>query len=242
MNVILLAAGKDENFLSKYPIYLTEISSKTLLEHQINFLKQTKENDVILVINSKVSKEFYVKDIVTEISKDIQIVETNGETKGAMFSSLLASDLLNFKEELLVMNLNEYIDINLTNFIQTARKNKSDAEIVSFNSFHPRYSYIHKDEEDKIKQISFNESPSKTACSGLVWMKSTEEYFSNSVQLIKKQANFNKPLYFNEILNQFILNAKVVRNFHIGSTDYYPIKTEEHLSNLRFILTKDEKI
>ena len=79
-------------------------------------------------------------------------------------------------------------------------------------------------------------------CSGLVWMKSTEEYFSNSVQLIKKQANFNKPLYFNEILNQFILNAKVVRNFHIGSTDYYPIKTEDHLSNLRFILTKDEKI
>ena len=118
MNVILLAAGKDENFLSKYPIYLTEISSKTLLEHQINFLKQTKENDVILVINSKVSKEFYVKDIVTEISKDIQIVETNGETKGAMFSSLHV--------EMLWLSISFFIFLNpyFTRLCQVQRRRK----------------------------------------------------------------------------------------------------------------------
>lgn len=233
MNIILLAAGKDEKSHDDYPKFLTEIFSKTLLEHQLDFLLKLKNPNINLIVNQYDCHKFHLKEIVKKINESINVFEIRDQTKGALFSSLMCVDNLNFKDELLVMNCNEYVDLNLNDFIESCRDNKSDAQIVSFKSIHPRYSYLKEDKNGMIEEIYFNKPPSKDACTGLVWMKDTKNFFLNSEKLVLKKSNYPGAIYFNDILNEFILSGSIVKPYKIKSDHYFPLKSDEHLSNLQ---------
>ena len=230
----MLAAGTSAGFYNKYPVFLTEINSKPIIQHQINFLDGVDNPNIILVVNKEINTEFYVDKIVKKIDENIKIVNINSVTKGALFSSLMCADLLDLDKELIVMNCNEFIDINCKNFVDESKSFNRDVVIASHKSIHPRYTYLELDNENKIVEVSFNKPPTGIACTGLVWQKSARVFLEESEKAILKRVNFKDEFYFNLVLNQMILDNLKIYNYKLGENDYFPLKSEEHISALQY--------
>ena len=133
MNIILLAVERMKNHILIIKIPARNFFSKTLLEYQLDFLLKLKNPNINLIVNQYDCHKFHLKEIVKKINKSIKVIEIRDQTKGALFSSLMCVDNLIFKDELLIMNCNEYVDLNLNDFIENCRDNKSDAQMCHLN-------------------------------------------------------------------------------------------------------------
>lgn len=242
MNVIMLAAGKSNILINKYPSILTEIGSKPFIYYQLDFLKKFDKLNIFIVINKKIEEQFYLSQIVKQIEPKATILTVNNFTKGALFSSLLCVDKINYEEDLLVLNCNEYLDIDSVSYIKDWNNRSADMGLITFQSVHPRYSYVKRDDFKEIMEIEFNRAPTKEACTGLIWIKNTMTFVDTCSKLILKSTNFEKEFYFNELVNQFILNGLKVIGDEIDPNKYFPLKSDEHLIKLNKELTWNEKI
>tara|TARA_B100001093_G_scaffold444032_1_gene446746 strand:+ start:7716 stop:8447 length:732 start_codon:yes stop_codon:yes gene_type:complete len=243
MNIIILAAGNRINNNLNYPIYMTEINSTPLIHKQIEQMKALKKAKIIVAVDYEQDKKFHIEKIIKAIDPNIFVVSIYGSTKGALFSCLLCSDLLDLEEEMIVMSCNEYIQIDFNDFIKKSKDNNANAAIATFQSIHPRYSYINKDSEENIVQVTFNGPPTGIACSSLVWQKSAKKFIEECENAILKKIDFNEEFYFNEIINQFILSDQKIYDYGIKKGNYLPLKSKEQIAELQYYFREEnEKI
>jgi NDP-sugar pyrophosphorylase family protein len=243
MNVIMLAAGISDEINNKYPIFLTEVKSKLIIQHQIDCLDLMDNLNIILVINKEINSKFHIDSIIQKINKNITIVNTKSITGGALFSSLLCADLLDIDKELLVMNCNEFININFKNFIYEIKNFNNDVVIATHKSIHPRYSYVELEHENRVVGLSINKPPTGVACTGLVWQKSARVFLEESEKAILKLTNFEEDFYFNLLLNQMILDNLKIHSYNLDANKYFPLKNKEHIAELQLnFMFKNENI
>ena len=70
------------------------------------------------------------------------IVERDGVTSGALCSCLLAIDDLDLENELIIANSDQVIDYDISKCVSHFREQNADAGVITFNSVHPRWSYV----------------------------------------------------------------------------------------------------
>lgn len=229
MNVIILAAGIQDTLDTKYPTYLTEVNSKPFIEYQINFLKPLEPKKILMPVVKMPDISIDPSNILKKISNIIEVIEIPKPTSGGLMSALMCSDHINLNEELIVMNCNEYVNTDISEFVKFGRSKKVDATIALFDSLHPRYANAKIISSKKIIEITFNHSNKNMACSGLIWFKYSKNFIKNSCEFLEKMNFFEKPVYFQNVLNQMILNNFVVNGFEIKNEQYLPLKNVQDL-------------
>ena len=229
MNVIILAAGIQDTLETKYPTYLTEVNSKPFIEYQLKFLKPLKPKKILMPVVKMPNISIEPSNILKNISNIIEVIEIPKPTSGGLMSALMCSDHLNLNEELIVMNCNEYVNTDITELVEFGRSKKADATIAFFNSLHPRYANAKILSSNRIIEITFNNSNTNMACSGLIWFKSSREFIKNSCKFLEKMNFYKKPVYFQNVLNQMILDNFVVNGFEIKNEQYLPLKNVQDL-------------
>lgn len=142
MNILFLMGGdKLQTNNDNFPIYMAEINQKMILEILIDFTKSVNPIRAIFCIKNEDIKNFYLDEIIKRRIEDAIIININGETKGAVCTSMLASEFIDSDDELLIVAINDFTDKNWQTIIDYFRDGNFDCGIVSFNSIHPRYSF-----------------------------------------------------------------------------------------------------
>ena len=236
MNVIILAGAKTSD-VGSYPPYLTEINHSPLIQTLSESLSVIEGARVIIPINAGDDLKYNLRRSLEQISNKPTIIVCN-ETKGALISALLCIDEMNLDESLLVINGNEYIDCDFSAVVKKFASTKSDLGIVCFDSIHPRYSHAVVTDND-VERIVFHAVEGGKACTGLVWFKDASVFFDSACKAVLKKSGSEARFYFNEVVNQMILDGRTAYATEIDNRDYYPLKSSADLLSLRELLRKD---
>lgn len=212
-----------------FPKPLIDINGKGMIYNFIdNITNDFKNYDITFVINSSTSREFSIAEsIKLYMDKEVKVIEKLNETKGALCSSLLAIDQLNKDEPLIIANYDQVIDTNFLDALNYFHEKEADVGVITFESVHPRWSYIVKDSESNVLQAVEKKVISKEAIAGFYYYKKASDFFDAAMSAILKDASSNGVFFLSSSINELILSQKKIVSLKIDTSKYHSFYSPE---------------
>ena len=235
ITILILAAGKNSHPSEMdYPLCLTEIKGKNLLELILNSCRNFQKN-IVVALDEQERKLFFLDNIVKILNSEAQIFSVPENTAGAACTALLSTNYIQENDELLIINTNQFVDLDLELPIEYFRSNNLDAGTVIFQSINSRYSFVQISEQNLVIEAAEKRVISNWATAGIYWYKHGIDFVESCKETIIKDARVNNKFYICPTLNEMILNQKTVGVYKIDSEKYLPLKNERqiHLVELK---------
>jgi len=231
MNIMFLMGGvRSDTNKEDYPLYLTEINEKTILERQIEFVREIQPQRLLFCVKEPEIKQFHTASVIKQINPSAVIIPIIGRTKGAACSALLGAEYIDNDEELILMAIDDSMDENSVGIVSEFRMANADAGVVSFNSVHPRYSFAKTDESGVPVEFAEKIPISKNALVSFYYFKHGCDFVECAKEIIRKDNPVNGSFYISQTLNEMILKQKRIILRKITNDRFHPLKTEAQMA------------
>ncbi|MDN5104883.1 glycosyltransferase family 2 protein [Aliarcobacter butzleri] len=240
INILIPLAGKNQFFSEAeypFPKPLIEFNGKTMIEHIIdNFSTIHKEKQFIFIVNTEDCKKYHLDNVLNILTNNsCKIIKINGETKGATCSAMMAVEYVDNDTSLIISNADQLFDINLQDVVDSFEK--SDAGIISFESIHPRWSYARLNNENKVIETAEKRPISKSAIAGFYFFKNGKDFITSASNIIKKDASVNGLYYISSVLNEMVLENKIINIFQIENDKYHTFYTPQKIKEYERLIS-----
>lgn len=227
INILILAANDfHDDRDSGYPLALSELHGKTLLQHLTEQCNSIPDSHLTLAVSEQDCKRWHLDNVMRLLSPQANVVQIRRKTSGAACTALLAISNLRSEDPLLIVNGNELIDIDFKKVIADFLNDNVDAGVVIFPSVHPRYSYVRLNEEDLVVECAEKNPISNHATVGFYWFRHAKDFVESAQQTIFKRAHVDGQYYICPTLNEMVLRQARIGAYRISSKQFHPLKSE----------------
>lgn len=209
MNILFLMGGNSDKNKEDYPLYLTEVKGKTILEKQIESAEALHPESIIFCMKETEIKQYSTDSVISQLVPNAKIIPITGMTKGAICTALLASEYVDTDEELLIMAIDDFMDASGLAIIDEFRNNHADGEPTQFSEKTPI---------------------SRHALISFYYFKCGSDFIACAKDVIRKDRLINGNFYISQSLNEMILRQKHIMVKEIESAQFHPLKTEHQLA------------
>ena len=238
INIVFPMAGL--NHLSEelgypYPAPLVEIHGKTLIELVITQFKNLPYDiSYTFILSKKDCLDFSLdKSILSACgNKSVKIVSLENPTDGALCSTMMAIDLIDQNNALVISNFDQLFSRNLlSNFLRDVLKDGANAAIPVFESHHPRWSYILNDQniDNRVIEVAEKVPLSSYAIAGLYYFKSSSEFFKIASKTLFNERSYNNKYFISAVINEYILSRYKVISKTINNEGYFSLYTGQRI-------------
>jgi len=228
MNIMFLMGGIHSN-RENYPIYLTDINKKTILETQIEYIRKIQPQQLIFCINETEIKQFHVDSMIWQIEPTAKIIPIYAQTSGAICTALLGVEYIDNDNELILMAINDFMEDDGENIIGEFRKAGAEAGIVLFDSVSPLYSFVKMEKNGAPIEFAEKNPISKNALVSFYYFKRGKDFVECAKEVIRKEISINEKFYISQALNEMLLKQKKIAAYKISNDKFHPLKTELQL-------------
>jgi dTDP-glucose pyrophosphorylase len=234
INILIPLAGSNQFFNESeypYPKPLIEINNKTMIEHVINnFDSIKKQKQFIFIVNSEDCRKFHLDNVLNLLTNNTcKIIKIDNETKGAACSAMMAIEYINNDVPLIIANADQLFDDNLDDVLSDFKD--YDGGVVSFESIHPRWSYVRVDDSKNIVETAEKRPLSKHAIAGLFYFTKGKDFIDSAMSMIKKDANINGLYFISPTLNEMVLQNKKLTIKIIDNNKYHTFYTPQKIQD-----------
>ena len=230
MKILIPMAGAGTRFEKAgytFPKPLIEVKDKPMIQVVVDSIGIEAKH--IFIAQKSHYDKYHLKDTLNLISPNCEIVLVNGLTEGAACTTLLAKDLINDDEPLLIANSDQYIDWDSSEFIYSMMADNIDAGILVFESTHPKWSFVKLDKNGFVCEVAEKKPISNLATVGIYFWKKGSDYVKYAEQMIDKNIRTNNEFYVCPVFNEAIKDGKKIKIFKIKDNKMWGIGTPEDL-------------
>ena len=227
MNVLLPIAGSNKAADTEYIRSLMEIERKTVLQYVMESLSDLEIDRFVVVVNRKDMESCRIDDIVRLLRPDARIVVSEGGTKGAACSCLLAIDELDLNDSLLIVNGEQLVLEPLPSIVRTFEDSGDDGGILIFDDVHPRWSFVRTNEQGYVTEAAEKRPISRNATAGIYYFRKARDFVSAAMASIRKDATVNGKFYICPVYNELILEQKRIGTYRIPKSRYINFRYED---------------
>lgn len=234
MNVLILAAGErgPDDTGGGYPIWLSEIDGRLIIERQVNALDVGEPTNFIFAFTRDQVEDHHVDDIVRQITPSASIATMAKQTAGAACTALLAIGHMDLDSELIVASATDYVDVDYQAVLAGFRSRGADAGVLTFDSLHPRYSFVSIDSDGWVVEAAEKRPISRSANAGFYWYARAGDFIDSIKMMILKDAHVNGVFYISPSLNELILKGRKIASQPLAASQYHPIKDRRQVDHL----------
>lgn len=237
MNVLILAAGADESNINTegYPICLTEFNGQPMIEILLQKWRDIDATFGIMLRKSDIDM-YHLDQVIHQITSKAKVYPVCAPTAGAACTALMAVELINNDQPLVILNGDELLDIDYLQPLQHFESEEFEAATVIFDSVHPRYSYVKVDSAGSVLEAAEKIPISRNATAGFYWYRKGSDFVTAAMSYIRKHSLSDVPYFICPLFNEFILEQMRVGVFKIDKKHYKPFKSKEQIHNFQSIL------
>ena len=232
MKILIPMAGEGSRFAKEgytFPKPLIDVEGKPMIQRVVENLDFNAEY-IFLVRKSHVEKYAGILDTLERItngnSKSIIVDEL---TEGAACTALLAKDLINNDDDLLIANSDQILEYSPENFEMLKNHSGVDGIVFTFNAVHPKWSFVKTNSRGFVTEVAEKRPISNIATCGIYWYKKGSDFVKYAEQMIEKNIRVNNEFYIAPVYNEFIKDNKTLIPFYVHKM--WGIGTPEDLKN-----------
>lgn len=216
MNVLIPMAGAGSRFEKAgytFPKPLIDVRGKPMIQWVIDNINV--EAKYIFIVQKSHFEKYNLKETINNFCPNNEIVQVDGITEGAACTTLLAKQFINNDEPLIIANSDQFVEWNSDEFIYSCSASDLDANILTFNSTHPKWSYVKLNELGYVTEVAEKKPISDIATVGIYYWRKGSDYVKYAEQMIVKNIRVNNEFYVCPVFNEAILDGKKIRTFNI---------------------------
>jgi NDP-sugar pyrophosphorylase family protein len=222
MNILIPISTKLDTQEKYFPKNLLEVNGKPLIQEVIDSFSSIKGR-FIFVVSREESKKYHTDKIIKMINPQSEIIFTENATKGALATCMLAIDFINTDEDLIIASGDQILNIDLTKVIDYYNQENVDGGILTFKSFHPKWSYIQVGDDNLVKYVQEKKVISNRATVGVYYFKKGYEFIQAAMKSFLENDSVNNVFYVSHVYNHLILKGKKIGYFEIENTDFFKV-------------------
>ena len=229
LNVVIPMAGAGSRFVKAgftFPKPLIDVRGKPMIQHVIDCLN-IEPKCYTFIVQREHYEKFYLKHLLNLIAPGCQIVQIDGVTEGAACTMLKAKDLIDNDEHLLMINSDQFIEWDSNNAMYGFAADNIDGGILTFESTHPKYSYVKLDENGFASEVVEKKVISNMATVGAYYWSKGSDFVKYAERMIEKDARVNGEFYVAPVYQEAIDDGKKIRVKSIES--FWSLGTPEDL-------------
>jgi HAD superfamily hydrolase (TIGR01509 family) len=212
MNVLIPMAGAGSRFAAAgytFPKPLIEVNGKPMI--QVVTENLNVEAHFIYIVQKEHYDKYNLKQLLSLISPGCDIVQVNSLTEGAACTTLLAKELINNDEPLLMANSDQYVEWNSNECLYAFTADGVDGGIVTFRATHPKWSFAKLGDDGFVTEVAEKNPISDIATVGIYYWKKGSDYVKYAEQMVEKNIRTNGEFYVCPVFNEAIGDGKKIR-------------------------------
>ena len=212
MNVLIPMAGAGSRFAAAgytFPKPLIEVNGKPMI--QVVSENLNVEAHFIYIVQKEHYDKYNLKQLLNLISPGCDIVQVDSLTEGAACTTLLAKELINNDEPLLMANSDQYVEWNSNECLYAFTADGVDGGIVTFRATHPKWSFAKLGDDGFVTEVAEKNPISNIATVGIYYWRKGSDYVKYAEQMIEKNIRTNGEFYVCPVFNEAIGDGKKIR-------------------------------
>ena len=227
MKILIPMAGEGSRFATAgytFPKPLIDVNGKPMIQNVVENIGFNDATYIFIARKEHLKKYEGLRSTLTRITNGkCEIVEVNQLTEGAACTALLAKNLINDNEDLLIANSDQYITFIRENFISMKYHCREvDGIVFTFNAAHPKWSFVDVNQQGFVTRVEEKNPISNIATCGIYWYRKGSDFIRYAERMIEKNIRVNNEFYIAPVYNELIQNGKSLIPFYV-----------EKLKNLR---------
>ena len=226
MNVLIPMAGAGSRFIDAgydLPKPLIDVCGKPMIGRVIDSLDSNKLDVNFIFVAQNDHLDMGLRSYLEDKGR---IVTIDRLTEGAACTTLLAKDLIDNDDELVIANCDQFLQWSFYNYITYSRQ--YDGCLVIFNSTNPHHSYA-KVRKSLVTKVAEKVVISDKASAGIYYYKNGSEYVKYAEQMIEKDIRTNNEFYICPMYNEMIESFGEVSTYQIDVYNKHMLGTPEEL-------------
>lgn len=216
LNVLIPMAGAGSRFEKAgytFPKPLIDVKGEPMIKVVTDNLNI--EANFIYIVQKTHREKYNLDTLLNLISPNCKIVEVDGLTEGAACTTLLAKEIINNDQPLVMANSDQFIDWDSNEFLYKMNETGADGGIVTFRSTHPKWSFAKIDDLGFVTEVAEKNPISDIATVGVYYWKRGSDYVKYAEQMIEKNKRVNNEFYVCPVFNEAIEGGSKIRIFEI---------------------------
>ena len=219
VNIVIPMAGAGSRFANagyKEPKPLIPIFNKTMIEVVVSNLTPKREHRFIFVCQNEHIKEYDLKDKLSKLDKDVEIIGIDEITEGQLCTVLKASDFINNEEALMTANSDQYIDFDINDYLEYMESKEYDGLIMTMTSKDEKWSYAKIDDNGIVIETAEKKVISNEATVGIYNFKAGKDLVKAADKMIQDNIRVNGEFYICPVYNYLIKEGYKTGIYNIG--------------------------
>lgn len=235
LNIVIPMAGAGSRFSNagyKDPKPFIKVHDMPMIELVIKNLSPTFEHRFIFICQTMHVQKYEFDKKLKSLSANCDIVMTNGLTEGAACSVLLAKNLINNNDELMIANSDQFIDIDINTYLKYQSDKCLDGLIMTMWADDPKWSFAEVDQNNLVTKVVEKEVISNEATVGIYNFRCGSDFVIAAEEMIKKDLRVNNEFYVAPTYNQLVAQNKKIGIYNVGevSKGMYGLGTPDDLN------------
>lgn len=216
MNVLIPMAGAGSRFSQAgytFPKPLINVRNKPMI--QVVMENLNIDANFIYVVQKEHYDKYNLQSVLNIITPECKIIQIEGVTEGACCTTLLAKEFINNDNPLLIANSDQFVEWESGEFFHSMNAPNVDGGILTFESIHPKWSYVKLDEQGNVCDLKEKEVISNIATVGVYYYSKGNEYVKYAEKMINNNIRVKGEFYVAPVYNEYIKDNKKIKIYNI---------------------------
>ncbi len=219
LNIVIPMAGAGSRFAKdgyQDPKPLIKINGVPMIRVVIENLRPSLPHRFIFICQRAHVAQYELKAKLQAWAPGAEIVEIDGMTEGAACTVLLASALIDNGAPLMIANSDQYIDIDIDDYLAGLDAGQLDGLIMTMRATDPKWSFVGLDAQQLVTRVVEKEAISDEATVGIYNFRRGADFVRAARQMIARDLRVNNEFYVAPAYNQLIEEGAQVGIFNVG--------------------------
>lgn len=219
LKILIPMAGEGSRFAEKgytFPKPLIDVGGKPMIQRVIDDFPFPYAEFIFLVRSEHLTKYDLAEILQSAVGdRKCHIITVDALTEGAACTALLAKDLINTDDELIIANSDQHVKYSTQNLTCLRWLGRPDGIVFTFNASHPKWSFVKCDERGLVSEVAEKKPISDVATCGIYYYRRGSDFVRYAEQMIAKDIRVNGEFYIAPVYNEMIADehSKLVTFF-----------------------------
>ena len=220
LNIVIPMAGAGRRFAEAgyaLPKPMIPVRGVPIIKLVIRNLKPSCPHKFIFVCQRGHLNSYRLASLLSDWAPGSEVIALDGLTDGAACTVLAAREFIDSNhDQLMIANCDQWIDINIDDYLSAMTKEESDGFIMTMQASDPKWSFVGFNELGSVQCVVEKQVISNEATVGIYNFRCGRDFVVSAELMISKNIRVNGEFYVAPTYNFLIESGKRVGVYNIG--------------------------
>lgn len=220
LNIVVPMAGAGSRFVTagySDPKPLIPIHGVPMIRLVIENLRPRERHRFIFVCQQAHLQKYDLAEKLKQWAPGSALIPLQQLTEGAACTVLCAKSMIDDDVELMIANSDQYIDVNMSKYLNTMRERNLDGQIMTMTATDPKWSFIGISDQDHVSVVVEKVVISDEATTGIYNFRRGRDFVRAAESMIREGLRVNGEFYVAPVYNQLIREGRQIGYFNVDS-------------------------